>query len=143
MRNVKLALIPAVLLFLLVLSGCTITGRSSELLNDEILSCSLGTGMAFMKIGDVVQACYSDNSIYFAVENMGTTRITGLSVSLESDYPLTMNLHDEVSPGQVSQQSLGFGSQSVAGGKLTVYPFVGESRMLCTNAAVSVEIGRC
>lgn len=143
MDKVCIAWMAVLLLALLVLSGCTITGRSSDVLSDEIVECSIGTRVAFLNIGDVTQACHGDNGIYFAVENLGTTRVTGLQVMLSSDYDVTMNLRDEVAPGQVSQQSLGFGSQSVKGGTLTVTPFVGDSRMLCTNAAVTAEITRC
>ncbi len=128
-----------------LLSGCSITGRTSTILEEELLGCSLNTDMEFLEINDHVQACYRSNSIYFVVDNTGIDMITGLSVSIEADYRLTMLVKTLIRPGETSQHSLNFGNQELVGVKsLEIYPMVGSvDRRICKVAGISTEIKKC
>lgn len=131
-------------LFMLLGTACTITGRSAEVMKDEIVACSLNTDMEFLKLNGLVQACYRDNSLYFIVENTGTSQISGISVQLESDYDLTMTIKEPVSPGETSQQSISFGSQGIRGARsLRIYPLIGPERTVCENAGIYTELDMC
>jgi hypothetical protein len=131
-------------LFLLLGTACTITGRSAEVMSDGIVACSLNTDMEFLRLNGLVQACYRENSLYFIVENTGTSQVSGLSVQLESDYNLTMTIKEPIPPGETSQQSISFGSQGISGARsLRIYPLTGPNRNVCENAAIYTELERC
>ncbi len=126
--------------------GCAITGQSASVLEEEIVGCSLNTQIGFLTIGDEVQACYRDSSIYFVVDNTGSNEISGLSVSLESDYDITMNIRTGIDPGVSSPQNLNFGSQKLSGVRsLRVFPMIGsgDSMVVCTGAGISIPLERC
>jgi hypothetical protein len=113
---------------------------------EVMAGCSLNTEIGFLRIADSVQACYKDSGIYFTIENLGSTEISGLSLKLEADYGLTMLVRGSVGPGQTLQQGLGFGSQKLSGVRsLTVYPIVegisGED--VCVEAAITAPLERC
>ena len=129
-----------------LLSGCSITGQTSGVMHDYIISCSLNTQIEMMEVADDVQACYRDNSIYFAVDNTGSTTLSGLSVHLDADYALTMLVRAEAAPGETVQQSLSFGSQKMDGLRsLTIYPLVGgvDNDDLCVEAAITAALHPC
>lgn len=128
------------------LTGCTITGRSSDVLSEDIVACPLSTRIGFLTINDVVQACYRDSSLYFVVENAGSSQLSGFSVMLEADYNVTMLVKQKVLPGETVQESLNFGSDMLAGIKsLTVYPFVGDEGGMreCAAARITALIEKC
>ena len=141
-------LIIVLMSFVFAATACSITGNSSEMLRDDIISCSLNTDIDFLRLNGVVQACHRGNSLYFAVENTGTNKISGLSVLLDSDYPVTMTIKEVISPGDVSQQSLSFGAQQLGGVvSLRIYPLSGLSKgsdaVVCKDAVISAEISEC
>jgi len=127
-------------------AGCSITGRTAEVMDEEIVGCSLNTRIGFLEMNGDAQACYRDTGIYFVIENLGSNRISGLSVRLESDYDLTMVIKGSAVPGETVQQSLNFGSQALTGVRsLTVYPLVGsaEEKSICQGAGITVALERC
>ena len=131
----------AILFFIVVFA---IAGKTLDTATKAASSCSLNTRIDFLKINDQVQACYKDNSIYFAVENLGSDTISGLSVYLESGFNLTMLVKGQIEPGSAKQQSLNFGSQSIADVKsMMLYPVVGELREVCTDAGVKAVLEKC
>jgi hypothetical protein len=131
----------AILFFIVVFA---MAGKTVDNATKAASSCSLNTRIDFLKINDQVQACYKDNSIYFAVENLGSDTISGLSVYLESGFNLTMLVKGSISPGAAKQQSLNFGPQSIADVKsMTLYPVVGESREVCADAGVKAVLEKC
>jgi hypothetical protein len=115
-------------------------------MRDGIVSCSLNTQIDMMDVAGDVQACYRDSGIYFAVENTGSTALSGLSMHLDADYGLTMLIRSEVAPGETVQQSLSFGSQKMTGVRsLTIYPLVGgvDNDDLCVEAAITAALRPC
>ncbi len=69
-----------------------------------------------------------------------------MSVLLAADYDVTMMIRKPLLPGELAQQDLSFGSQTMAGRRmLTVYPMVGEGihKTVCDNSAITVEVGDC
>jgi hypothetical protein len=138
-------------LFILILAaiamlniGCAITGKTSEVLNENIISCSLNTEIGFLVINDEAQACYRESGLYFVIENTGSEMIHGLSILLYSDYNITMVIHEEMAPGDIMYQNLNFGTQTLGGVKsLTLFPFIGENEVFCRDATIGVELPRC
>lgn len=126
------------------LAGCTISGQASSVLEDDIVGCSLNTDIDFMKIGDRVQACYTDSSIYFAIDNLGSNTVTGLSIELKADYDLSMFIKESVASGESKPVTIDFGSQSIDNPTtITIYPAVGKSRLLCSNIPITADIKKC
>jgi len=141
----KIAIIAAVVILFFV-AGCGITGKSAAILKDQIEGCGLNTDIDVLKIDDVEQACYKEHSIYFSIENTGSSTISGFSVFLESDYNLTMVVKSTVSPGGTKQEQLFFGSQDLRGVKtLTVYPMIGDpaQRIVCTDSKLTIGMKEC
>lgn len=146
MRLFTLFMLLALIGLGIYVTGVSITGQSAALMERELVGCSLSTGIDFLRIDNTPQACYKDNRIYFSVENIGSSEISGLLVKLEADYDLTMRLKDELATGSMSQHDLGFGAQSLSGVKLlTVEPMItaGGGSTLCDNAAISVALEKC
>ncbi|MFC1741551.1 hypothetical protein ACFL3V_03375 [Nanoarchaeota archaeon] len=124
--------------------GIELTGKSAAITRDEMIDCSLGTEIGFITINDIVQACYTDNAIYFAVDNVGTTRLSGLNVKLDADYDLDMIIKESIEPGHSSSHNLNFGNQGMRGmDVLTLYPLTGKDRVACSHARVQIFLERC
>jgi hypothetical protein len=139
MRKTILIIIAAIAFFV---AGCAITGKTSAVLKDEILGCGIDTQIDILKIDDIEQACYKDNGVFFAVENMGSTSISGFSVFLESDYNITMNIRSSLKPGETKQEQLFFGNQKLNGIKsLSISPSIEGN--ICDMAGIRLEIRRC
>jgi hypothetical protein len=122
------------------------TSKTMDAAGSILPECSLSTRIDFLRIGDSVQACYAGSNLYFAVENLGSDTISGLSVYLESDYNLTMLIREMMGPGDTKQESLSFGSQGLESAKsLTLYPLVGDisRRNVCRDAAIHVGLEKC
>ena len=125
-------------------TGCTITGNSADLLEQDIIGYALNTDIDFLKINGQVQACHKTDTLYFVVENIGTSEISGFSILLESDYNISIVIKENVVPGYTSQQSLNFGSQNLANVKqLTIYPLVGENNAICRESSITTELEPC
>jgi hypothetical protein len=126
------------------MSGCSITGRSASTADDDLVACSLNTKVGFLEIDGSAQACHKDSYLYFMLDNMGSSTLTGLGISLESDYDLAMIIKEVIPPGETSHQGLSFGSQALDRiTRLTITPLVGSGRTACRNAAVSIDISSC
>lgn len=124
--------------------GCEVTGKTSELLNEDIIGCSLNTEIGFLVINDEVQACYRESGLYFVVENTGSEMIHGLSIQLNSDYNITMVIHEEMAPGDIMYQNLNFGTQTLGGVEsLTLFPFIGENEVFCRDATIDIDLPMC
>lgn len=140
----RLLAVSAFAMLLLFTAGCAVTGKTSEVLNEDIIGCSLSTEIGFLTINDDIQACYRESSLYFVIENTGTEMINGLSISLQSDYNITMVIHEEMAPGDIMYQNLNFGTQMLGGVKsLSLLPFIGENEVFCRDATIQVELDRC
>jgi hypothetical protein len=131
----------ALIFFMLVFA---LAGRTVETAAKDAAGCSLSTRIDFLRINDEVQACYAGSSLYFAVENLGSDTLSGLSVYLESDYNLTMLVKGSILPGSAKQQSLNLGAQSIANpNSIVLYPVVGDSRDVCRDAGIRTELAEC
>ena len=128
----------------LFIAACDITGQTSKALNEDIIGCSINTDVDFLQINDLVQACHRGSSLYFIIENTGTTQVSGLDVHLLSDYNITMLIKEQIEPGGTSQQNLNFGSQEITGSmSLTIYPAIGEARTVCRGSGITTMLNKC
>ena len=146
MRIITLFMLVALLGLGMYVVGVSITGQSASILEHEIVGCSLNTNIEFLMIDGKEQVCFDGNRLHFAVENTGTSEITGMNVMLAADYDVTMVIRKLILPGNLAQQDLSFGSQTMDGKRvLTVYPVVGEGihKTVCDNSAITVEVGDC
>jgi len=144
--EIRRSVIIAAVIILFFVTGCSITGKSSAILKDEITGCQINTQLEVLRIGDVEQACYKENSVYFAVENRGSTTITGFSIFLESDYNVSMLVRSSVKPGETKSQQLFFGSQNMDGMKsMIVYPMIGDpaEKIICRDSKLTLELNKC
>ncbi|NQU79550.1 hypothetical protein HQ545_07310 [Candidatus Woesearchaeota archaeon] len=131
---------------LLFLSGCGVTGSMSHTLDDEIIGCSLNTEIEFLKIDGDVRTCVGEEGMYLAVDNTGTSMISGLAVSVDYGYDVTMHLRGVISPGETKQHRISFGSTGLPGTtSVTVYPMLGDfnQNIICGDAVIRSEIGEC
>ncbi|MBW2968481.1 hypothetical protein KY362_08425 [Candidatus Woesearchaeota archaeon] len=130
----------------MLLTGCTITGKSSTAMYGELVDCSLNTDIEILEFDGIQQACYRENSIYFIADNTGTTKITGMNIYLESDYNLNMKVKTIMDPGDTKEQTLHFGTQELTGVKtLTIRPMItidGE-QVTCSDAGIQLLLTRC
>jgi len=143
MRIVTLFMLAALVGMMIYVTGVTITGQSAAVMEEELVGCSLNTRIGFLSIDDIDQVCYRDDSLYFTVENLGSSELSGMMVHLESDYELTMLIKRELGAGEAMQQELLFGQQDMSGARsLTVYPVIGD-RTVCDDSGITIDLKRC
>jgi hypothetical protein len=128
-----------------LLSGCTgvLTGGA---IRSETIDCSLSTDIAVLTINQLPQACYRESSIYFTVENTGSSDIAGFMVTLQADYDLTMKLLGYTPPGDTADHSVTFGSQKLEDVRsMTIRPILrsGSGSIICDAAAIKMELEKC
>lgn len=128
-----------------LLSGCTgvLTGGA---IRSETIDCSLSTDIAVLTINQLPQACYRESSIYFTVENTGSSDIAGFMVTLQADYDLTMKLLGYTPPGDIADHSVTFGSQKLEDVRsMTIRPILrsGSGSIICDAAAIKMELEKC
>ena len=134
-----------VIVMVLLLSGCTgvLTGGA---IRSETIDCSLSTDIEVLRINQLPQACYRDSSLYFTVENTGSSEIRGFMVTLKSDYDLTMKLLGYTPPGDTADHSITFGSQRLEDVQsIRIRPILnsGSNSIICDSAAIEMQIERC
>jgi len=144
MNQLHIASIFALMFTVILLAGCSVTGRSTASLVDTSVGCSLNTKIAFLEIDGRVEACYGENNLYFLIDNLGSEKLRGLRLYLDSDYPVSLLIRKSVRPGGSSQENIDFGMQKIEDIRsLTVSPIVGDAGVICDEAAISIHIQKC
>lgn len=135
-----------VLCLALALSGCSATLTGNTVLSEAVFDCSISTDIEIFTINDVPQACYRDNGVYFTVDNMGSSYIEGLTVTIDAEYDLTMDLLEPIRAGGVAEYGLSSGTQKLTNvDSMIIRPIIdsGRGSIVCDAASIKVDLKRC
>lgn len=121
-------------------SGVLITGQTTYA-TGAVDDCSLRGRIDVMAVDGLDMLCYTDSSIIFSIENSGSKDVAGLKIALVADYPAVFDVYGVIAPGDVADQSIYFGEQTLSGVKeVSITPMFTSDAGI--EACDALKIGR-